>query len=721
MEKTKAEQLKAAYAEALELQKAGKDDAALAKYAEIVEANANIAEVHFQIARIFIKNDRLDRSMPHLKAAAKLKPSVPDIWKLWSEAVMSLSDKGEQRAFLDALKEAPLDKRLKGQLSTAVTFKGKSRFVIGTVPEPRFRAIVEAINAGRHEEAEKLARAELRRHPKVAALHDVLAVSLTAQARYDEALSIIEKAVRMDPDYPESRVDYARVLMKLERAPEGIHQCNVALRLSPGLASALYGRSECFYAMGFKDSGKADLYRTIDADPKMAKAYHALANHCIEEKQIFEARDILDAAKRKGLDDIHLTMTRGAVLSEMGEFEQALAIYRKVIERDPSHAVAHSRIGEMQQTLGQFEAAEETFGKALALDPDRGETYRVSLTSKKIDADDPIVPEMERRFGDEGISSYSRANFGFALAKVMEDNKLYDRVFDYLRPANDLMREHAPYDIERRVEHDHRMMKSFRTVDWTSAEMNEASDFAPIFVTGMPRSGTTLVEQIVASHSAVTGGDELGLAPARALKMFGDEEGRIAPASAIGPEKYRHLADWYEAEVRRLFPGVARITDKSINTFSWIGPLKRAMPKARFVVVRRDPRDNLLSIYKNVFPGTAHGYSYSMRQVAQVYRLFVEYVELWRELTPDWFYEIQYEDLVANPEEEARKLIDACKLDWEDACLEFHKTERRVKTLSVYQVRQPLYKSSTRAWERYKHELGELFDALGPEYMDAAE
>ncbi len=715
------QQIKELYEEGQKLQALEQDDKALAKYADILDLNANIPEVHFQITRIFLKNDRLDRATTHVKAAATLKPKVVDIWKLWSEVVMTLSDKQELQVFLDALAKAPLEKRVKGDLSTSVAFRGKSRFSIGRLPKARFEAIVNAINVGRFAEAEALAVAELRRFPKIPALYDVLAVSMSSQERYDEALPVSEKGIKMDPGYAEARANYARILVNLGRAPEGIRQCNIALRIAPGMVTALICRSECFKAIKRIDDAVLDLRRAIAINPDADTPPYDLARLLYDERNFFEARDVLLAAKKRGIYPAGYGLLMGLCLAEIGESEEAISEYQKILAKQPNNLLATVRIAEHAQQTGDFDKARSNFKKALKLDPSRGETYRVFLTSQKIPVDDPIVTTLREGFEDVSLAAERRAHFGFALAKVYEDAKEYDKVFKYLHPANKLMREARPSNSESRDRHNQHIEKCLRSVDWSNLELSGSSDYAPIFVTGMPRSGTTLVEQIISSHSTVTSTGELSVITRELIRGMGDGEGRIRLASDVPEAVYRGVAKRYEDYVRRLHPGSDRIVDKSIQTYAWIGPIKRAMPKARFIVVRRDPRDNLLSMYKNVFPENAHTYSYSLTGLAEVYHQFVGWLDMWREMVPDWFYEIQYEDLVSNPEEESRKLIEACGLEWEDACLDFHKSDNRVKTLSLYQVRQPMYKSSTKAWQRYGNELDELLEALGPQYSDAAE
>src|SRR5690606_12280801 len=256
-----------------------------------------------------------------------------------------------------------------------------------------------------------------------------------------------------------------------------------------------------------------------------------------------------------------------------------------------------------------------------------------------------------------------------------------------------------------------RTQAALRDFDYRNHRVEGTSAYAPIFVTGMPRPGTTLVEQSIASHSLVGGAGELGKATTLAANLLFPKSGgrnlADVPAAEIAA-----LGHEYESYLRGRIPDHERITDKSIPTYMHIGLLKLAMPNARFVVVRRDPRDNLFSIYKNKFPDGTHPYAYDLRDLALYYKTFVDMVDFWRERVPEAIYEVQYEDLVGNPEEETRKLIAACGLTWEDACLSFHENTRKVQTLSVFQVRQPISQGWVKSWQRYKKELGPMTSVL---------
>ncbi len=721
MATTEAVNVKTLYSRAMALMGKGRDEEALASFAQIVDRNANIPEVHFQIARIFLRNDQLAKSLTHIRAAAKLKPDVPDIWKVYSEIVRTISHTDEQARFRAALKGAPLDKSTKSTLSTSVDFTGKSVAPLGGTPAPVFERMVAVLAEDRAAEAETLARAELRRTPKSAATRTILAAALLTQERIAEAEEAVREALRIDGNYAEAHCTLARILRAQKRFKEGFKACNHALRLAPGMAAALRMRGEFYRELRWPEEARADLEMLITLEPRNPDHHYVLASLLYENKKFPDVVKVTRKALKSGLKGFGLHSTLAQALGDLGQHEEALEVLEAAKKLYPEAHIAALRIAELNQTLGRFDVAEAGFQEAIRSDPRQGEFYRVYLTAKKLEPGNPMVETMQVHFDDTTIPGKSRAHFGFALAKVMEDQKRHGEVFPYLDRANGLMREAFPYDIDARVAHVEKLLASCRSYDWNDVKFTSTNRFAPIFVTGMPRSGTTLVEQIISSHSKVTGAGELGVASQSALYKIGRESETYRNLTDIEPEALQEIGDEYEAYIRTLHPGVDQITDKSIQTYGYIGALKLAMPQARFVVVRRDPRDNLLSIYKNVFPEGTHGYAYNVEDLAEYYRQFVRTVDYWREVVPDWFYEVQYEDLVANPAEEVPKLIAACGLDWEDACLEFHKNERRVKTLSVYQVRQPMYKSSTRAWERYGEDIRPLLDALGPEYSDAAE
>jgi len=312
----------------------------------------------------------------------------------------------------------------------------------------------------------------------------------------------------------------------------------------------------------------------------------------------------------------------------------------------------------------------------------------------------------------KSITKTDKINLGFAITKALEDSKQFDRVFPFLKSANDSMSLNFPYDVNTAVNENNEIIKYFKDFKLDDYSGMGYNDAYPIFICGMPRSGTTLVEQIISSHSSVTGAGEIGYTNIAISHTIGTEEKRLIPLSKVQPKHLEKIGSDIWTYLTHHYPGTSHITDKSIMTYKRMGLLKAAMPNCKFIIVRRDPRDNLLSIYRNRFADNTHLYAYNLENLGTYYKQFLRIMDFWRNKMPKGFMEINYEDLINDPETQAQKLIKYCNLDWENKCLEFYKSKRQVKTLSILQVRQPIYKSSVKAWERYEQDLQPLFKAI---------
>ncbi|MEL7211036.1 MAG: sulfotransferase [Pseudomonadota bacterium] len=454
-------------------------------------------------------------------------------------------------------------------------------------------------------------------------------------------------------------------------------------------------------------NGAAKQFRLIvKTNPNVAEAQFQLGQIAARQGNGVEATTRFAAAYKLRPSEPGVIAAYAGALHQAGKDAAALPLYDKLIALRPNDAKPRADKAFLLQRAGQFDAAEAEFRAALANDPYDGELYRVFLATKKLDADDPLIPSMKTAWGSVKLNDRARANLGYALAKVMEDTGQHDQVFKYLDPANALMANAFPFQMSERVAEVQTIRRLFD--DWTPPKLEKTTNAQPIFITGMPRSGTTLVEQILASHSRVTGGGELAIALKLAYQTIGFEDGGVMP----GPKAITDLGFAYEKELKRKIGPHGIATDKSIQTYMVMGLMKHAIPGAKFVIVKRDPRDVGLSIYKNYFAAGTHRYATDLRVIGEYIALYEQLIAFWKARIPDAIYEVAYEDLIANPEEETRKLVAACGLDWEDACLTFHETKRDVKTLSLHQVRQPIYASSTKAWMRYEKELAPLIEAL---------
>ncbi|PRY80717.1 tetratricopeptide repeat-containing sulfotransferase family protein [Marivita geojedonensis] len=400
-----------------------------------------------------------------------------------------------------------------------------------------------------------------------------------------------------------------------------------------------------------------------------------------------------------------------AAHSAAGNHETVLSLYDKQIALDPKAIKPQAEKALYLQTAGQFDESEKLLRKLQKKHPYDAELYRMLATTIRIKPNDPMIGAMRRLANHPRLSATGRMHINFALAKAMEDTKNTSKVFPHLRLANKAQADLWPDDPEvRKAERDGVLKAQDGLRPLQDAK---GTDPALIFVTGLPRSGTTLVEQIIASHSRVHAGGEMATALRCAYASFGTG----ADMRPLAEEPSEHFKAFIGLLGRANVPFVDQtkpcLTDKSIMAFMIYGLLHATLPNARFIVVHRDPRDIALSIYKNHFKGGTHRYANDLATIAEVIKAFRQVISHWRDTLPDRFAEVRYEDLVSDPELQSRRVIEAAGLEWEDECLNFHEKGGTVKTLSLHQVRQPIYKSSTAAWRRYETEMQPFIDAWG--------
>jgi tetratricopeptide (TPR) repeat protein len=567
-------------------------------------------------------------------------------------------------------------------------------------------------NSGRPREAAQVVAALLQKSPDQVDFLYWHSVLLRKSGRVDAAVRPAARFVQLRPESAEAHGNLGGVLAAVGRVTEAADSLVEAVRLNPNFAPYRYNLALLQIQLGKSAEAEALLLEVVAMAPEFSAAHLTLGEQYLKRAAIAsavaEAQLAVNTQPESGV--AHLLLAR-ALTEQAGKGAagvvdtQAEQHIRKALALDPKSSAAHTMLGFALQEKGEFDAAEPEFREALRLDPRQGAVYYGLATCRKYSSDDAATVQLLE--GAVRIPELAPANLAcihYALAKVLEDQKQYERSLAEYEAANRIMFEsrsaRRPFDAR---ENEHRVTQ---IIDTFSAEFIESQKTVgsdselPLFVVGMMRSGTTLVEQILSSHPHVAGGGEL---------MFWHENaGRVfAPGhQSFNPDIAESVCREYISRLREIGPKAARVTDKLPENYLYLGLIHTLFPNARIVHCRRHPVDTCLSIYATPYTSPPD-FVYMRENIVAAYRQYQRVMAHWRQVLPsDRLLEVDYEHLVADRENVTRQLVGFAGLDWDDACLHHEQNSRIVKTPSRWQVRQPIFGSSVERWKNFEPWLG---------------
>jgi len=706
-------QIAAQYKRAISLQTKGQNELALAIYSQILEIKPNIAEVHFQVGRIFYAANKFSKSVFHFNIAIKLKPNEIAIWEQYIPSLLCNIDLGTIKKAIKILKKTDIDKHTSVVFQNRLLSKANGSSVsIGNLNKSALNSIQSSIISHDYEKANVLAKALYNQNSNSPIVSELLARTYMGLGHFDEARAYFNIAIKLDPTFFNAVNNLGKLELKEKNYSAAISYFKSAVVIAPKASSGIYNLANAMsYNMQISDAQDL-LKKALVLNLKGVNLYMLLGELSVRTGYYKDSEKYYETAFKREQKSAELYIKVGDIFYNAAQSNTALKYYNLAQEIEPDNALIFKLKANVYREIGDFNKTLEQIDKAISIEPNNIDFLTFYVSSKKIENTDPVIEKMIALFEKKSITKSDKINLGFAITKALEDSKQFGRVFPFLKSANDSMNYNFPYDVNTAVsENDEtiKYFKDFKLNNYTGMGYNNAH---PIFICGMPRSGTTLVEQIISSHSSVTGAGEIGYTNIAISHTIGTEEKRLIPLSKVQPKHLEKIGSDIWTYLTHHYPGTSHITDKSIMTYKRMGLLKAAMPNCKFIIVRRDPRDNLLSIYRNRFADNTHLYAYNLENLGTYYKQFLRIMDFWRNKMPKGFMEINYEDLINDPETQAQKLIKYCNLDWEDKCLEFYKSGRQVKTLSILQVRQPIYKSSVKAWERYEKDLQPLFKAI---------
>jgi tetratricopeptide (TPR) repeat protein len=501
------------------------------------------------------------------------------------------------------------------------------------------------------------------------------ALALHQTGRFAEAERLYRAVLRQDRDHLEALYNLGLLRLLGSECEEAAKLLRKALYRRPNFAEAHNALAVALRTLGRSDEAIAQFAKALTAKPDFAEAHNNF----------------------------------GATLLPLRRYDEALAHFDRALALKPDFAEAYHGRGTVLRILGRLHEARQALESAVALAPRRAEFYRSLAESKRFAEGDPHRTPIEALACDmAALSEEEQVHLHFALGKIYGDVGEHQRALAHLVAGNALKRKQIVYDEAAALARLDRTRALFSAeVMRERAGQGDPSPI-PIFILGMPRSGTTLVEQMLASHPQVHGAGELSDFEAAVAALDGPDG--VPPD--IGGAELRRIGADYLARVTSAAPAAERITDKMPGNFRFAGLIHLALPNARIIHLCRNPVDTCLSCFSILFGGD-QPYTYDLGELGRYHRAYAALMEHWRRLLPPGvMLEVRYEALVADFEPQARRIVAHCGLDWNDACRDFHKTERPVHTASAVQVRQPVYQTSVGRWRPPAAQLRPLLDAL---------
>jgi tetratricopeptide (TPR) repeat protein len=638
-------------------------EAALATLAPLLDAEPDHADALYMKAASLRYLTRLDEALATLE---QLRAAAPDFGRGWQEEGHVHRDSGDPERALAAYQAATqvnptLPAAWAGQADILDRLGRGGEAAQARARAERLKALPKALQAANHHlyenrllKAEEICRAYLTANPK-----DIEAMRLLAEIGsrlgvLEDAEFLLESAVAFAPDAADARVDYVRILRRRQKHAAALEQ-----------AKQLYAR-----------------------DPKNPVFISQLA---IERMQT-------------------------------GDYEKAVTLFDQVLQIAPNDPATLTSRGHAQKTWGHGEAAVASYQTAVAAAPNHGDAWYALANLKTYSFSDAEFERMRVQEEAPGQTLQNRVNLCFALAKACEDRKAFDDAFAYYERGNALKTRQTRY-TSAQMEAEFAAQKEVCTpalFEKQAGKGDPAPD--PIFIVGLPRAGSTLLEQILASHSQVDGTLELPNILALSHKLRGRNK---SASGSRYPENLHEFDADKLAEFGRAYledtsihrKGAAFFTDKMPNNFRHIALIKLILPNAKIIDARRAPLACCFSGYKQLF-AEGQEFTYGLDEIGRYYRGYVDLMDHWDEVLPGEILRVIYEDVVGDLEGQVRRILDYCGLPFEEACVNFHQTEREVRTASSEQVRQPINTSGLEAWKPFEPFLDPLKDALGPVLND---
>jgi tetratricopeptide (TPR) repeat protein len=662
-----------------------------------IAVRPDAAAFHANLAEAYRAAGQPERAVACCRTALELQPDSPEAANNLGMALLAQGDAAAAvEQFEAALRISPAAALIHNNLGNALRLRGETARALAA-----FRRAVEI-------------------DPNLGEAHSNLGQLLLEQYQTEAALTHCREAVRLRPDLPEAQNNLGNVLRERGQLADARACYAEALRLNPDLALTYNNVGQALQEEGHLREAVAWYHEGLRRDPDAPRILCNFASALEEQGDFDGAAAHYHRALEREPQYAEARLGLGFVRHEQGKFAEAVSEYREVLRLKPNFATGYCNLGNILEELGSFDEALAAFREALKRDPHHANAYAFLATMLRGRTPAEDLQAMRALLARPHLAPAKRLALHFGLAHALDGTGAYAEAAEHLRQGNALClalweKQGQAYDP-----HGHTRMVDDLITAFSPEFFERVRGFGldtevPVFIVGLPRSGTTLTEQILASHSRVHGAGELNFgrlgfdALPEVLRQYGPPVWCLAQLDRTATE---HIAAWHLGRLGELSGDAFRVVDKLPDNYLFLGWLSTLFPKARFIHCRRDLRDVAVSCWMTNFRHIR--WAANPDHIAARFRDYQRLMDHWRAVLPVRLFEVDYEETVADLEGVARRLVAWCGLEWEPACLAFHKTARPVRTASVAQVRETVYTRSVARWKHYEPALGSLFRQLVP-------
>lgn len=728
--------LKKLFRDAITLHQSGDISGAEDKYLSVLTCQQDHPDALHNMGVICVQKNKKADALSYFRRALKANPAHPQYWITYVDALIVCGRPDAARHVLDQ----GIEKGLQGEkVDNLLSVIGNAEALMAAK-----ETLLEIEKSGRFPEMEAEARRFIARHGEKAVLLQLLGVSLLHQNLDQEALCYLEKACassELENDVT-SWNQKGVALKRLKKYDEANQAYLHALQLRPDSVEVLANLGDNCHQAGDFEASRKWLEKALALDEKSIAARVNLANtlkcigrekessallrsviddgHCgvealtsyaanlAEEGDNEQALPFYRQALEKRPQHINALRGMGKALGQIGEIDKAIECYRAIQKADPDNALGNILLGNISRDQGEFDKAQSYYHKALDMDGNNVAAVAGLINCKKMEKDNNDLLLKALDLDKQELSDLKRALLSFAIGKYYNDLSEYNNAFLYYSKANDIRKYlNSDYNSGNTDQIIKALEKNYSKSELAQKISNASLSRKPVFILGLPRSGTSLTEQILASHPDIYGAGEL---------YFWQKQAKKYKVKVLSNHYSSDMVSSIGNECLTLLNGYSldahRVVDKMPGNFMWIGLIHRVFPNAKILHTMRNPVDTCLSIYFQDF-APRHRYANDLDDLAGYYRQYHRIMAHWRSVLPSGtMLEVPYEALVEDQEGWSRRIIDFIGLDWEETCLEFYKTQRKVGTASNWQARQPIYKTSKERWRNYEAHVGPLLPLL---------